>query len=66
MHTSGTLTLEQIGELKAEAERNGDRALKNLCRIALDDGVVSLRADVIRDAKRRLADILNARAKEAG
>jgi hypothetical protein len=55
--TADNITDEMIRELA----RDADRRLRALCKVALNDAPTYLRAKIIRDARKRLAEILNAR-----
>jgi hypothetical protein len=56
MLTADTITDEQIRELG----RGADRRLRTLCKLALNDAPTYLRASVVRDARRRLAAMIEA------
>jgi hypothetical protein len=56
--TADTITDAQIRELGGPG---CDRAVRRLCRIALNDAPTYLRANVVKDARRRLAEILSSR-----
>jgi hypothetical protein len=59
--TAATITDAQIRALR---DSSGERSIRRLCKVALNDAPTYLRADVGRDARVRLAEILNARTKE--
>ena len=60
MITADNITDAQIRELGGSG---ADRAVRRLCKIALNDAPTYLRADVVREARARCATLLNARAK---
>jgi hypothetical protein len=49
------LTDEMIRELACGA----DRRLRALCKVALNDAPTYLRASVVRDARKRLAELIS-------
>jgi hypothetical protein len=55
--TADTITDAQIRGLASSA----DRQLRVLCKVALNEAPTYLRAKVVRDARARLAEILNER-----
>lgn len=57
--TADTITDDQIRELGGPG---CDRRIRRLCKVALNDASTYLRSDVVRDARRRCAEILNARS----
>ena len=59
--TADTITDEQIRELSGGC----DRRVRRICKIALNDAPTFLRAHVVRVARARCAEILNARAEVA-
>ena len=56
--TADTITNKQIRELGGTACTS---TVRRLCKIALNDAVTYLRAEIVRDARARCAEILNAR-----
>lgn len=58
--TADTITDTMIRELAAPG---CERRIRALCKVALNDAPTFLKADVVRRARQRCADILNARAK---
>lgn len=55
--TAETITDEQIRDLM----KGADRPLRTMCKLALNDAPTYLRAAIIKNARRRLAEIWNAR-----
>lgn len=62
MTTPDTITDDQIRELLSIAKANGWKSIAVLCKLALGESVVYRDAQ-LKDARRRVAEILNARAE---
>lgn len=65
MITADNITDAQIEELMRVAKIEGHKATVYTCKLALDDGATHQRADRIREARQRVAEILNSRANGA-